>query len=214
MELAQIALEQGDLHATLERAEELLAVSTDEQQVSNAAHFLRAWVRALRGQIDEALPESEKGLERSRRLADAQQLAPMLLLRAYVLLSAGKPGEANALLDECLAIEHLLTRSTNIDQLPLVLAELGRAADYANALATIPVTGAWIDAGLAVAAGDLARAAELYGTIGARFDQNWARLLAAERGDASGLDAARAYFAEQGTTPFLRRCQALLPASA
>jgi hypothetical protein len=42
----------------------------------------------------------------------------------------------------------------------------------------------------------------------------WARLLAAERGDLSQLEPARAYFAAEQAAPFLRRCDAVLAASA
>ena len=50
--------------------------------------------------------------------------------------------------------------------------------------------------------------------MGARFPEAWAGLLAAERGDASRLEAALAYFEEQGATPYVQRCRALMQASA
>jgi hypothetical protein len=64
------------------------------------------------------------------------------------------------------------------------------------------------------ASDDLIRAAEIYGSMGARFPEAWAGLLAAERGDTSRLDAALAYFEEQRATPYVERCRALLQASA
>ncbi len=100
-----------------------------------------------------------------------------------------------------------------IYDLPLYLVELGRGDDY------LAVTGgkpgyAWGEAGDAAAAGDLLRASEIYGLIGARFCEAWAGLLAAERGDTSRLDSALAYFEEQRATPYVQRCRALLQASA
>jgi hypothetical protein len=71
-----------------------------------------------------------------------------------------------------------------------------------------------MEAGRAAAAGALARAAEIYGEIGASFPEAWAALVAAERGDASRLDAALAYFEEQRATPYVQRCRALMQASA
>ena len=56
--------------------------------------------------------------------------------------------------------------------------------------------------------------AEIYGSMGARFPEAWAGLLAAERGDASRLDAALAYFEEQQASPYVQRCRALMQASA
>ena len=40
------------------------------------------------------------------------------------------------------------------------------------------------------------------------------RLLAAESGENAELESAGAFFARQGATLHLRRCEALLPASA
>jgi hypothetical protein len=72
----------------------------------------------------------------------------------------------------------------------------------------------WLEAGRSAAAGDLARASEIYGSMGARFAEAWAALLAAERGDTSRLDAALAYFEKQQATPYVQRCRALMQASA
>jgi hypothetical protein len=73
---------------------------------------------------------------------------------------------------------------------------------------------AWLDAGRAAAAGDLVQAAEIYGRMSARYAEAWAALLAAERGDTSGLEDALAYFEEQHATPYVHRCRALMQASA
>ena len=53
-------------------------------------------------------------------------------------------------------------------------------------------------------------ACEIYHSIGARFMEAWAGLLAAEHGDTSRLDTALAYFEEQQATPYVQRCRALL----
>jgi len=72
----------------------------------------------------------------------------------------------------------------------------------------------WDEAHRAAVTGELTRASEIYGTIGARFAEAWAALLAAEAGNTSRLDAALAYFEEQQATPYAQRCRALLQASA
>ena len=72
----------------------------------------------------------------------------------------------------------------------------------------------WAAAGTAAARGELVRAAEMYEEIGANVRAAWARLLAAERGDLSQLEPARAFFAELDAKPFLARCDAVLAASA
>ena len=117
------------------------------------------------------------------------------------------------LVDELLDVM-LLAQSIVLPDLALLLYEHGRGADYVSALERLPAVGVWFEASSAVAAGELVRTAEIYKTMGTPFLASWALLLAAERGDAAGLDRARTYFAAQGATPFLRRCEALLPATA
>jgi hypothetical protein len=65
-----------------------------------------------------------------------------------------------------------------------------------------------------LAAGEPAEAATVYAEIGTGLCEAWTRLLAAEQGDLAQLEPARAYFEREGATLFLRRCDALLPASA
>jgi hypothetical protein len=138
------------------------------------------------------------------------QLAPYLLTAATLTLrAAGRESDAESLLAE------LKTQSyfEEIYEVPLHVVELGRGDEYL-ALTDGSPGHRWQEAGRAAAAGELARASELYGAIGARFAEAWAGLLAAERGDASRLDAALAYFEEQRATPYVQRCRALLQASA
>ena len=213
MELAGTTLWRGDLSGSLARAEELIAKTTERDQVHNAARCFRAWVLTARGRLDEALTESKEALARSREVEDAQHLGPALAVRAFALFMARRDAEANAVADELLD-GPLLAESAVLADLALLLVEHGRATDYAAALERLPAVGAWFAASSAVAAGELARAAEIYEATGTPFLASWASLLAAERGDAAGLDSARTYFAAQGATPFLRRCEALLPATA
>jgi hypothetical protein len=126
--------------------------------------------------------------------------------------AAGHDADADALLTECLEWSSLASEDT-IYELPLHLLELGRVDAWTEV--TEGQQGyRWLEAGRAVASGDLARASKLYGEIGARFVEAWAGLLAAEHGDASRLDAALTYFEEQRATPYVERCRALLQASA
>ena len=125
------------------------------------------------------------------------------------LIDGGQPAEQTA---HALA-EALEERDELVYDLPLHLAELGRGEAYLGLTEEVP-GHLWQEAGRAATAGELARAAEIYGRMGARFAEAWAALLAAERGDTSRLDAALAYFEEQRATPYVQRCRALLQASA
>ena len=93
------------------------------------------------------------------------------------------------------------------------IARTERADDYLRA--SEGMSGhLWMEAGRASTSGDLIGGSEIYGRIGARFPEAWARLLAAERGDTSRLEDALAYFEEQRAMPYVQRCRALLQASA
>jgi hypothetical protein len=101
--------------------------------------------------------------------------------------------------------------------LPLLLVEQGRGSDYVAACEPVSVSSPWRLAGIAAAQGDLVAAADGYERIGSKFVEAWARLLAAEAGCPEPdlqLGRAHAYFERVDATPYLRRCQALLAASA
>ena len=138
------------------------------------------------------------------------QISPLILTAAARSFSAaGREQEAEALVAEALADR----ADAMLFDLPLHLVELGRGDEYLTLTEGLPAR-VWLEAGRAAAAGELVRAAEIYGSFGARLPEAWAGLLAAERGDTSRLDAALAYFEEQQATPYVQRCRALLQASA
>ena len=125
-----------------------------------------------------------------------------------ILRAAGREAEADSALADA-----LVTPDAIASDLPLHLVELDRGEEYLTLMEGTP-GHLWLEAGRAAAAGDLVRASEIYGSMGARFAEAWAGLLAAERGDASRLDAALAYFEEQQASPYVQRCRALMQASA
>ncbi|HET8894246.1 MAG TPA: AAA family ATPase [Gaiellaceae bacterium] len=210
MELTAMALTQGDFATAIARGDELIAATTDREQVHNAARILRAAALGVLGCLDEALTESEEGLVRAREVTDAQQMGPALVTRALVLFLAGSREEASVVMDE---VPEMM-RSLMLELYPLIFEELGRGRDYAEAVASGRGTSPWFDAGVALVEGRLAEAVAIYESIGTPFVAAWARLLMAERGDVSQLEPARAYFESQQALPFLHRCDAVLSASA
>ncbi len=161
------------------------------------------------GRVEEAIADAERALDGLREAEDAQVASRVYISAARAFRAAGRSGEADALLAE--ALGGFLEESQY--ELALELVELGRGGEYL-ALTDGERGFAWLEAGRAAAAGDLIGASEIYGRIGARLAEAWAALLAAERGDASRLDAALAYFEEQMATPYVQRCRALMQASA
>ena len=185
----------------------------DERYQSAAMWMFYARVLLARGRVDEAVAESQRALGRARTGGgDPQQLGPALVVAARALFAAGRDDESEPLVAEVLSDKRLLMEHWTYD-LPLFLAERGRGDGYLAATENRP-GHLWQRAGRAACAGDFAAAGELYSEIGAQYAEAWARLLAAEHGQDVDLAPAHAYFERVGAAPYVRRCEALLPASA
>ncbi len=206
----------GDLEGVITRAQNYLG-HPDAENRYTAPAILTARARALlaRGQVSAALDDTERAVALLRAKGhDAQMSGGVLVTATRCAHAAGRREEADALLSEAFEWSRLASEDTIYD-LPLHLVELGRGDDYLRLTEGLPGFGyRWHQAGTAAVTGDLGRAAELYGLIGARFMEAWAGLLAAEHGDASRRDAALTYFEEQQATPYAERCRALVRASA
>jgi class 3 adenylate cyclase/tetratricopeptide (TPR) repeat protein len=200
----------GDLEAALAAAAHFLGRPDAAKSYQNRpVRAARARLLLARGQVAEALADVEPALASFREAGfDAQVANEMFTSASRCVRAAGRPEEADGLLAEALSVPHNV-----LYDLPLYLVEMGRGDDYLALTAGQPANP-WIDAGRAAVAGDLVRAATIYGRIGARFPEAWAALLAAERGDTSRLDSALVYFEEQRATPYVQRCRTLLQASA
>jgi class 3 adenylate cyclase len=208
----------GDYPEMVGRAERFLAEHGSEQsyQEANQRAILALGLVAL-GRSAEALEHSDLGLRRGREISDPQTLGVAILAHAYALIATGASEASAQLLDELLAEPTLLRFFHWLAPLPLLIVEQGRGAEYVAASEPIALTTPWRTAGLAAAQGDLVAAADEYEHIGSKFVEAWARLLAAEAGcPDSGVQLARAqaYFERIGATPYLRRCEALMAASA
>jgi predicted ATPase/class 3 adenylate cyclase len=201
---------RGDLEETVARASRYLEHESGAKRYQTPP-VLATRARALlaRGQVDAALADAERALQAFReRGADAQIAEFVLTAASRCLRAAGREAEADSVLTDA-----LVTPDELASDLPLHLVELDRGEEYLTLMEDAP-GHLWLEAGRAAAAGGLVRASEIYGGMGARFPEAWAALLAAEGGDTSRLDAALAYFEEQQATPYVRRCRALMQASA
>jgi tetratricopeptide (TPR) repeat protein len=213
-EQVEVADLLGDLDRVFEWAERYFSHPEAEVRYQAGGLWaLRARSFLARGQVEQAVADAERAVERMRDTGyDAQMTDEILTASTRCLRAAGRVEEAEALLDETLSHLEKLGHHHTWD-LPLHMVELGRADEYL--LGTENLAGhLWLEAGRAAAGGDLVGGSELFGRIGSRFPEAWAGLLAAERGDTSRLDAALAYFEEQRATPYVQRCRALLQASA
>jgi class 3 adenylate cyclase/tetratricopeptide (TPR) repeat protein len=210
-ELVYDAFFRGDLEATISQASTYLAGShTEVGYQDRGVLSTRGFALVARGDLEAAVADAERALAETRKGGiDAQSAQFVLTDVSICLRAAGRAAEADELLAEVMAG----SVDEDIAELPLELVELGRGEEFLTA--TQGMRGhAWLEAARAATTGDLRRASEIYGSIGARFSEAWAALLAAERGDTSRLDAALAYFEQQRATPYVARCRALMQASA
>jgi hypothetical protein len=205
------AIVRGRLRQVEELSTRVLDRLTGSNQYQEAGNrACRAIARAARGDTGGALADSEIAFTQVLRIRDSQVLG-MRADRAVVLLLTNHLPEALAMLEEFVGAPETFDAWTFA---PLVAAELGRPDLITAMFERTAAENPWRVAASALAAGNPADAAETYAAIGAALFEGWARLLAAEQGDLSQLERARAYFAQEGATLFLGRCDALLPASA
>jgi class 3 adenylate cyclase len=210
-ELGYDAHYRGDLEAVLTITNAFLARdwSTLGYQLKPML-ATRAGALLARGRTAEAAADAEQALAGLREgPTDAQVAPPVLAVAALSARASGRDEEADTLLAEALAA----SASGSLYENALHLVEVDRGDEYLAF--TEGMRGhIWLEAARAAASGELVRASEVYGEIGARFAEAWTALLAAERGDTSRLDSAFAYFEEQQATPYVQRCRALMQASA
>ncbi|HJQ51553.1 MAG TPA: AAA family ATPase [Gaiellaceae bacterium] len=210
-ELVYDAAYRGDIEGVLTAADAYLAGKTGQFGYQRRPVLAtRAIALLARGRTTEAVADAELALASFRESGADAQVSPLILTAAARCFSAaGREQEADALVAEALADR----ADAMLFDLPLHLVELGRGEEYLAMTDGMPGR-VWLEAGRAATAGELVRAAEIYGSFGALLPEAWAGLLAAERGDTSRLDAALAYFEEQQATPYVQRCRALMQASA
>jgi class 3 adenylate cyclase len=204
----------GDLAGLVEMLEDLEPRVAPGTQPKNALRVVRAWVLAARGDSGEAVQLLGEALAFAQQIRDAQAVAPVISTQAFAFFLAGRHAEADAAMDELLTTRAYFALLGSTGDLLLTLVEHNRIADWVEAIGDSFAESEWVRAGMAAAAGDLVGAAEIYRAMGVCFLEAWARLIAAERGDLSQLEPARAFFAAEGAMPFLRRCETILSASA
>jgi class 3 adenylate cyclase len=214
-EMALIAHElvRGNLSRTLTAIDDLGRRVPEGTQIRNGLAYARGWVLGVRGETEEALRQLEASLAGALLVRDAQVIAPGLAGKLVTLGVAGRANDANEVADELLATPRYLEPGYTWDVI-FVFVELGRETEWLAAQKPELQESEWVRAGTALATGDLLGAAERYRAMGASFLEAWARLLAAERGDLTQVEPARAFFAAEDAAPFLGRCEAVLAASA
>jgi tetratricopeptide (TPR) repeat protein len=221
------AYQAGRWDEALEGLEELLAdFAAIESWVEAPCRLMRGRIRLARGDLESAEADANRALERARVGKDPPLMRPALAFSARVSCTTDSR-VAGELVSELLSDwkEKLFPITSQCDWLPNaveVLRLLGRENDLLQSGAERSSTTPWLKAALGYASGDFRAAADIYGTIGARPDEAYARLRAAEAFVAEGrraeadneLKPALSFWRLVGATPYVREGEALLAESA
>jgi tetratricopeptide (TPR) repeat protein len=182
---------RGYWDAAVQHASELI-----EECEAGSPHYheseyraIRALIRLARGEIADALDDSEKAVALARRAKDPQALSPSLSTRARILFEAGRESEADAAVDELLtALPGAIGRVSNID-IAWVVTPLGHREAFIAAVERIATRSRWLDTAKAIAADDFEDAADLFAKIGTTPDEAFARLRTAQHHVKNGRRA-------------------------
>jgi hypothetical protein len=176
--------------------------------------FLLAELGLVReGRVAAAAAAAIDSIELARQRADAQTVTPGFALSAWLLVRTGRPREADALLDELLALRRSVKGATAAGYwapfAALVLERLGRQGEL-TALDERPGSE-FLVASLALDGGRFADAAATFASIGAPQLEAEALLLAARDGiePERSLRRARELLSGLGAAAQLRELDAL-----
>jgi tetratricopeptide (TPR) repeat protein len=187
--------------------------------------WLRGRIKLGRGDVNGAVEDLERAIERARLGKDPQVMWPALSFgaRVYAYTDAGR---ANDFVDEVLSewtaqAYTIPVASEWPGDLAIALDMLGRAEELVDAAAGVKSTLPWLAAAVAYAGGDFTGAGDVYEKIGAFPEEAYARLRAARalveqgrRADADvQLERALALFRKAGATAYIREGEGLLAAA-
>jgi hypothetical protein len=218
----------GEWDEALQRADAFLAeveAGSPHYQSANA-YSVRALIRIARDDEVGAVSDAERAVELAPLVADPQVLVAVLANCAIVFEHTGDERRAAEALGTVITalqqVPHMAFAVVKSQELAWLAVRFGRERDLAAIIARETMDTRWLRAGEAVLAGDLRGAADVLGEIGARPNEAFCRLGAAERLVAEGrraeadeqLRSALAFYRGVGATRYAREGEALLAASA
>ena len=190
-----------------------------------SSHSFRALIGVARGEVDAAR-DAERMLELARPVDDPQLRGPVLQVATVLSLLLGEEDRARELFDEALALIRDLPQLgwavVELHSTAWVARKFARADELLEVVKDDPLQSPWLLAARAIAEGELARAADIFGEMGAPTLEAFYRLRAAEALVAAGsraeadeqLRPALAFFRGVGANRYVREGEALLAASA
>jgi DNA-binding SARP family transcriptional activator/class 3 adenylate cyclase len=216
----------GRWEAAIEIVDHLItdAEASGSHYLEPAYRTLRASTQLARGDLEGAAENTKNALARARQTKDPQLLAPVLAMRASVLLARNERNDAAKLALEVLTLGSPpltalleLFSTANPIEFAWLLNELNLSDELRQALASTPSTP-WMDGARAIASGKFADAVEIVTQLGLPAIEAHTRLRAAqaltEAGDLSKshevLAPALVFFKKVGATRYLAQAQELL----
>jgi class 3 adenylate cyclase len=203
LERATWAFVDGHWDDALQELDDLVSASRSRDNSDPLVLAVRATIRLARGDVQGARADSASAVEMAR-LADAQPQSRAYTVAAAVALEEGRLDEANAFATDLVAIGPVLlpalgSPAPTLADVAWVFRDLGREADLMTILDSTPIDSPWMDAARAIAAGELARAADIIEGMGHAAGAAYARRRAGD------LDAADPFCRAAGATAWLRR---------
>jgi class 3 adenylate cyclase/tetratricopeptide (TPR) repeat protein len=219
--------QRGAWDDLLQRAEDFLAALDGERHYQeSAAYAWRARIRMASGDEKGGAADVERAVELARPVGDPQLFGNVLAMASFVFAELGDDRRAGELFDEALELirmhHQLGWLVIELYSLAWVAGKLGRTDELLEAVKDEPLESPWLKAGRAVANGDFAHAADIFGEMGAPPLEAFNRLCAAEILVAAGrraeadeqLRSALAFYRAAGATRYVRQGEALMAASA
>jgi tetratricopeptide (TPR) repeat protein len=183
------------------------------QEIS--ARVARASMRVARGDVVGADADTVAAMALARRAKDPQALVPAMVSRVVVETILDHLDAASELRAEIRSVSADAAAQSHYIAAWWMAHEAGMSTDYLDELGRGETPFGRVAGALAT--GDLARAADVFASMGARSNEAYARLLAAERDLAAGdrqagerqLALALAFYREVRATRFVERGEAL-----
>ena len=193
---------RGRWDAAVELADRLVAQveAGSPNAIEQDARFVRGRISLARGESSGALEDSARGLDMGRRAGHPWVVVAALALHARVLEEAGRPEEAETLVDELLSLwPERCSTSYWVADLGFTLRALRRGERLQAAAQAVRTESRWLEAATSAT---FAGAADGYAAVGSLPDEAFARLRAAQELVHAGSRAEAGLQLERATELF------------
>ena len=206
-------LETGSWDDCLRRTDEFIAEceAGAPHTLQASTHCHRGHIRLARDDLDGAVADADRALELAREVAQPDRLFQTLGFAVRAFAMAGELERAREL-----ALEFDFARQPPAwtwTHLVWAAADIGLAKELDDLLARQKRQTPWIAAGRAVLRDDYATAAEIFGEMGTRPHEAYARLKAASNGSGAAADEqlarAVAFFRQTDAKRWLREAESV-----